>query len=211
MTNWQRLEQVILWTGLSTNAFAKSIGLKRSENLYQIKRGSFGISKELARLIVEKYSNISRSWLLTGDGRMFVDMANDKAESVDESSIPFYDIDAAMYVANKENIKPLYKISMPGLKNIDFAATSSGTAMVPVIPSGSTIFLRKVHVDAMLPGEMYLVVTNEYAIVRYLRSVPGNRERVMLVAANNAEYDSFEMDIDKIEQLYLVKGLLVVK
>ncbi|MEG2480326.1 MAG: hypothetical protein RSA50_08655, partial [Mucinivorans sp.] len=70
MTNWQRLEQVVRWSGMSTNKFAMSIGLKRSENLYQIKRGNFGISKELARLICAKYPMISRLWLLTGEGQM---------------------------------------------------------------------------------------------------------------------------------------------
>ena len=70
MTNWQRLEQVVKWSGMSTNRFATTIGLKRSENLYQIKRGSFGISKELARLVSQKYPEISRLWLLTGEGQM---------------------------------------------------------------------------------------------------------------------------------------------
>lgn len=51
MTSWQRLEQVVKWAGTSTNKFALGIGLKRSENLYQIKRGAFGISKELSSLI----------------------------------------------------------------------------------------------------------------------------------------------------------------
>ena len=70
MTNWQRLEQVVDWSNMSTNRFALSIGLKRSENLYQIKRGNFGISKELARLICQKYPEISKLWLLTGEGEM---------------------------------------------------------------------------------------------------------------------------------------------
>lgn len=67
MTDWQRLEQVIKWTGLSTNAFATGIGLKRSENLYQIKRGNNRISKNLAELIVRKYGSVNRAWLLTGE------------------------------------------------------------------------------------------------------------------------------------------------
>ena len=70
MTDWQRLEQVIKWTGLSTNAFATGIGLKRSENLYQIKRGNNRISKNLAELIVRKYGSVNRAWLLTGEGEM---------------------------------------------------------------------------------------------------------------------------------------------
>ena len=36
-TDWNRLKKVIDWSRLSVNAFAKHIGLKRAENLYQIK------------------------------------------------------------------------------------------------------------------------------------------------------------------------------
>lgn len=35
---WERLKRVIRYSGLSTNAFARAIGLKRGENLYQIKK-----------------------------------------------------------------------------------------------------------------------------------------------------------------------------
>ena len=48
LDDWQRIEKIVRWTGLSVNSFALSIGLNRSENLYRIKRGDNGISKELA-------------------------------------------------------------------------------------------------------------------------------------------------------------------
>lgn len=38
--NWQRIEAVIKWANMSTNYFARYIGLARGENLYQIKRGN---------------------------------------------------------------------------------------------------------------------------------------------------------------------------
>ena len=65
---WRRLERVIKWTGLSINSFALTIGLKRSENLYQIKKGNNGISRDLAELITAKYPSVSKGWLLTGEG-----------------------------------------------------------------------------------------------------------------------------------------------
>lgn len=70
MTDWQRLEMVIKYTGLSTNAFAKSIGYDRAEKLYRIERGENGISKKLAHDIATKYCNVNESFLLTGMGQM---------------------------------------------------------------------------------------------------------------------------------------------
>ena len=73
LDTWHRLERVIKWTGLSVNSFALNIGLKRSENLYQIKKGNNGISRDLATLITTKYPSVSKAWLLTGEGEMFVE------------------------------------------------------------------------------------------------------------------------------------------
>lgn len=84
MTDWQRLEKVIEYTGLTTNAFAKSIGYKRAENLYRIERGENGISKKLASDITIKYCNISESFLLTGEGSML------KSESSMPESNAYY-------------------------------------------------------------------------------------------------------------------------
>ena len=64
--NWQRIEAVIKWANMSTNYFARYIGLARGENLYQIKRGNNGISLNVADRIVSKFPQIDKLWLLTG-------------------------------------------------------------------------------------------------------------------------------------------------
>lgn len=54
---------------MSTNYFARHIGLARGENLYQIKRGNNGISLDVADRIVSKFPQVDKLWLLTGRGR----------------------------------------------------------------------------------------------------------------------------------------------
>ena len=71
--NWQRIEAVIKWANMSTNYFARYIGLARGENLYQIKRGNNGISLDVADRIVSKFPQVDKLWLLTGEGQMFSD------------------------------------------------------------------------------------------------------------------------------------------
>ena len=65
---WERLSEVIGYSGLSVNAFAKAIGLKRGENLYQIKKGNNGISPNLAKRINRVLPCFSVAWLLFGEG-----------------------------------------------------------------------------------------------------------------------------------------------
>lgn len=67
---WPRIEMVIRWSGMSTNAFARHIGLPREENLYQIKKGNNGLSISVANMICEKFPEIDELWLLTGKKEM---------------------------------------------------------------------------------------------------------------------------------------------
>ena len=68
--SWERIEAVIKMAQMTTNGFARHIGLSRGENLYQIKRGNNGVSQNVADRIVEKFPEISKMWLLTGEGHM---------------------------------------------------------------------------------------------------------------------------------------------
>ena len=74
----ERLEKVLEHADASYNSFSKNIGLKRSQNLYDIRDGKVkNISFELASLITVKFPEISRTWLLTGDGDMLLKKETD--------------------------------------------------------------------------------------------------------------------------------------
>lgn len=207
MTNWQRLEQVIKWTGMSTHAFAMAIGLKRSENLYQIKRGNFGISKELARLITLKYPNINRSWLLTDEGQMITDSSPEAAIAALSGAIPYYQSDIlSLYDAD---VKPLYHIVLPMFKSATFAAVCSGNAMSSTAPSGSTVVVRETVVAAILPGEVYMVVTNDYSVLRRVRTFEADHQKLLLVADNKEKYDDIIVSKDCVTKIFLVLGVII--
>lgn len=216
MTDWQRLEQVIKWTGLSTNAFAMGIGLKRSENLYQIKRGNNGISKELAELITRKYPALSRAWLLTGEGEQFAaeeaDVKSTAGPGKPQKGIPFYTIDVVRFVSEGlSGAQPLYHIDVPGFGGCDFAGLNTGSAMQPDVPSGAIVVLKRINPEALLlPGEIYLVVTPDFAALRYVKVLPAEG-KVTLVAANGSEYEPITLSRSQIEQLFLVKGIIIQK
>lgn len=67
---WERVEAVIKMSGMTTNGFARYIGLAQGENLYQIKRGHNRLSFDVANRIVSKYPQVNKLWLLTGEGPM---------------------------------------------------------------------------------------------------------------------------------------------
>lgn len=205
MTDWQRLEQVIKWTGLSTNAFAAGIGLKRSENLYQIKRGNNSISKNLAELITRKYPFVNRAWLLTGEGDMFAE--NEKREG-----IPYYKKDVLRLVCETAGCDADDYIRMPGFGECDFAAPVTGDAMAPEVPAGATVVLEQVDPLApVLSGEIYVAVTSAFALLRYVKPDPEIRNALWLTAPAGAGSEPVRVFREHLIRLYLVKGIVIHK
>ncbi len=215
MTDWQRLEQVIKWTGLSTNAFAVGIGLKRSENLYQIKRGNNGISKDLAELITLKYPAVNRSWLLTGDGEMFAGNAAGEPASpagMAERGIPYYNTDAIRLVCQMQGKVPAQYIHVPGFGDCDLAAAVTGDAMAPEVPAGAIVALKEVDpAEAILPGEIYLAVTPEFALMRYVKLDRKISDGLWLLPPADSDEEPVGIRRGRLQRLYLVKGIIIHK
>lgn len=212
-TSWERLEALIDSTSLSINAFAKSIGLKRAEVLYRIRSGKNAISKELADTITTQYCNISKAWLLTGEGTMF--LGDEDKTAIEHYKIPFYNVISTSIISAEEDktntLKPLYYIDVPGMVNCDFAALFFGSSMAPEIPSGSIVTLKEIHLASVLPGEMYMIVTDQYTTIKYLRAVENDHSKIRLVPQNIVDYDEILMDKSTIKRLFLVKGVISTK
>lgn len=204
LNNWQRLERVVKWAGLSVNSFALSIGLHRSENLYQIKRGNHGISRELAGMISSKYPQISKAWLLTGEGDMFT------REALQRISIPFYDADVEKFILQRRKPAPRGYISVPTVDDAEFAGMYFGRAMGDAVPPGSVVMLKKVSPDNLVPGGDYLVVGDNAAMLRRVRrNVDSGKLRLMPI--DEVNFDEVRLDEEQVRELYLVRAVVIHK
>ncbi len=201
LDEWQRIEKIVRWTGFSVNSFALHIGLSRGENLYQIKKGNHGISKELAETISSKYPEISRGWLLTGEGDMFI------ADSGLRTAIPCYESDAIWLAGLDKLPQPAYVISLPRIGNASFAAMFAGKAMEPDIPNGATVIFKETGVENIVPGYSYLVVTDSITALRTVKKDPSG-EKLKLTATNPA-FDDITVDICEVRKLWVVRGHIV--
>ena len=112
--HWERLSAVIEQAGMSTNYFARYIGLPVAENLYRIKRGQNGISRDVAERVVEKFPQISKGWLMTGEGGMYYD------EKMRSKQIPYYDKYVEEALSGRA-MMPAYYIYIPMLDECDMA------------------------------------------------------------------------------------------
>lgn len=199
MSNWNRLDQVIQHFGLNVNSFAKEIGLKRAERLYQIKKGNYDISKNLANVIVTRYPEINEAWLLTGEGGML------KSSEV-TVKIPLYNLSLEDFNEDLSQMNVVDELDIPLLSDSDFAFMHQGDSMSPEIENGSVVFVKQIDIESVVFGDVYFVVSDKMKIVRVVRN--HNAEYWRLVAKKNDDYDDLLLQVSSVKALYKVKGVL---
>lgn len=201
--NWQRVEAVIRWANMSTNYFARHIGLARGENLYQIKRGNNGISLDVADRIVAKFPQVDKLWLLTGEGQMFADVR------VRGVQIPYYKVDVELGITHIGQLEPEHNLLLPMMDECDFAMTYAGRAMGELVPPGTVVLLKSVDRDAIIPGGEYVIVSRKIVTLRIVRVAEGE-EKLRLVARDRENYDDIVLNVSDIVAVYKVKGKLII-
>ena len=201
--NWQRIEAVIKWANMSTNYFARHIGLARGENLYQIKRGNNGISLDVADRIVNKFPQIDKLWLLTGEGQMFTE------DRMRGAQIPYYDVDVEQGIAQLGQLEAESNLVIPPVGNCDLAMCYTGRAMGPIVPPGTVVLLKAVDRDAIIPGGEYVIVSRKIVTLRIVRAADEDG-KVRLVPGDRENYDDIILSISDIISVYQVKGKLII-
>ncbi len=203
---WDRLSQVIRWSNMTTNHFARHIGLLNGENLYQIKRGNNGISQRLAATIVESFPQINISWLLVGEGEMLIEEINNT------SSVNYYDVDIEANISSIESLSPLSQLKLPSGVEAELAMPYRGAAMGSVTPTNTILFLREVDMESIVLGEEHLVVSPKFSLLRFVRaSTEGeSHEELRLVAVERERYDDMAIPRSSVERIYRVVAKLII-
>lgn len=201
--NWQRLEAVISWANMSINYFARHIGLPRGENLYQIRRGNNGISKDVARRVVSRFPEISESWLLTGEGHMFAN------ENLRGAQIPFYRVDVERFVTQTSKMTPDELIVFPSLAECDMALLYMGDAMAPRIPAGSIVFLKQIDTQMMIPGEEYVISTGKVITLRRVRATEDD-SAWRLESYNRERFDDWTLPKSEVLHVWRICGRMLL-
>lgn len=130
-----------------------------------------------------------------------------------EPQIPYYNIDvtaSAFPVFADEREEPEYFISIPAFKDCDFAVPIYGDSMYPKIKNGHIVAVKEVKNKAIiLYGEIYLVITDDYRTVKYIRKHPSEKEMILLCSENPA-FDDVEIPFDSILRLFKVRGQISI-
>lgn len=135
---------------------------------------------------------------------------------LEESIIPVYDsMVAASNIQMYDDIteKPVGFIRIPGFPDCDFATYIFNNSMYPTLVNGCMIVCKRV-IDKrlLLYGEVYYIRTSEYRICKRIQK--SKIEGHILACSDNDElrndgtrrYESTDVPLDAILDLYLVKG-----
>ena len=204
--NWERIEQLLKYLNLSANAFATSIGLIRSENIYHIKRGNYGISYDLAERIVTVYPEINPTWLLSGVGDMLLNTRNQY------SSAPFFegDIEEVLRPGAEINSKALGRYRLPFQCDCDMVVRSTSKAMVTPGTAATDLFLKRITVDEVVQGNEYVVALDDRVIWRKMRMSKEGAEQWRLVSLDKEFYPDVIINKSDVRAMWRVIARMTI-
>lgn len=216
-----RLLQFISYKGLDIAVFERSVGLSNGA----VHKVGDGTRSKTIDKISEIYTDLNTVWLKTGVGEMLIDKERtDKTVSVPQSSISknarkgalIYDIDATCGTDGRAleftNEKIIGSIDAPEINPNSQIIFASGDSMQPLIYSGDRIVVRRIESwDYFNYGQVYLIITNEYRLIKRVRRHPKDEENLILLRSENGEYDDIDLPKKEIRYLYLVENILAIK
>lgn len=200
----------------STKYFDKG-GVKTS----QVIRERNGLSNKLLEEILEAYPEINKTWLLTGEGKPLKTYDNlPQSLTVEDnqpkylSGVPYYeDLDvSASVVTTFSDYKeiPTFYINYKHFNDCDAYVPVMGDSMEPKYCNGEIIAIRKINnIDALLPGEAYLVITspeaNSLRTIKCVFKSPDN-SKIILRSINPNYAGDTEIYKKDVLSIYFVKG-----
>lgn len=185
-----------------------------------ISRAFNGNEKYLTPGFMERFNNafnniFSQSWLLTGEGEMLNNKAENEKNPVKSysSGVPYYNVDfigGFDLILNDQTINPEYYIDFKQYNSADCWCNVTGHSMEPEINQGDIIALKELHDwRTYIPsGEIYGLVTTEHRTIKkvcpspkegYLRLIPTNK---------SPEYVPQDIPISIVIKVYKVLGCM---
>ncbi|MDE7136392.1 MAG: helix-turn-helix domain-containing protein [Muribaculaceae bacterium] len=207
-------------TNLNQGQLAKQLGIDPS-NLSKYINGRLEISNSLINKFVVELG-ISKDWLTDGIGLPFAKPSHAKIILPDDISpakpargVPVYDVDVTAGRSPLERLLTEDRITgyidMPRINPESIIVRVSGDSMEPKIIDGGFIAVRPIKSTTnIFWGQIYVIVMEEYRMVKYLRRDPNDKSMVILHSANPA-YDDMDVARDDIQALFLVESILNFK
>lgn len=189
--------------------------------LHQAKSGKSDLGYKTIEKILDKYRDINRDWLLTGEGNMLkgdstTEEHRHTPSPVDDSYrlVPMYNIDArGGFGTNDEVDCPEYVVDYIPFKDAkvdDICVSVVGNSMAPTYVSGSVVLLHRIEQwrEFLELGQVYMIVLNDgRRLIKELRASRENRKENYLCVSHNPDFDPVELPKHMISHVFLVRAV----
>jgi phage repressor protein C with HTH and peptisase S24 domain len=215
-----RIRQYLDFKGISDYRFEKELSLSKG----YINKAKNPTSDVLMK-ICGIYTDISPEWLVTGKGEMIKNTEREqKTIEISESAISetkrkgalIYDIDATCGLSGRDvdftDEKVIGSIDAPEINPDSKIIFATGDSMLPLIASGDRVVIRKIESwDYFNYGQVYLIITNEYRLIKRIRRHPKDSDNLILLRSENPDYDDIDLPKREIIHLFIVENILSIK
>lgn len=216
----ERLRHLVCISHLNQSQFARRLGIDASF-LSRVLSGKLPLTEGFVNRAVVNFG-VSKDWLWQGEGVPYpkiepgITQISDRhtrlAVSAEPKGTPVYDIDVTAGVAELSSMftddRIVGRFIIPRLSEQTPLVRVSGDSMTPKIKDGSYIAIRRINnLDTIFWGRIYVVVLDDYRMVKYLRRHPQRPDFVVL-HSENPEYDDIEVPRSEIRSLFLVEGII---
>ena len=202
----ERTLEFIKSKNISVKEFEIRCGL--SNGYISAMRKGFGADK--LNNVLTAYPELNRDWLLYGEGKQTKEVIE-----VVEQGTPVYDIDATCgdlsrpIVFADEHI--IGHVNLPNVSSNAVIIRANGDSMEPHINDGDWIAVREVfNFNELYYGQVYLVITEELRLLKYLRKDEDEQNYVILRSEND-RYDDIRLAKSSIRSLFIVENVLSLK
>ena len=176
---------------------------------------------------LNEYPQLSRSWLLSGEGEMMSDAVEDIPITAEDSDISPPEVPTEE--APKDYIPLLPSVAHGGrlsdfspsvsrhecevvvspVAHADFAMQVLGNSMEPEIPNGSRIFIKRIDEALFLEwGKVYVLDTPNGVIVK--KVMPTDKEGIIECISHNTAYPPFKVDMSRVFGVYRVLAIVTL-
>lgn len=211
------IESILTDLGVKAPTFANNIGVKY-QRILDIQSGKTKkISSIVADAIIEKYPQYNRIWLLTGEGEMLKPsiQTNTPIKKSGKESLPLIPIEAVAGFPTIDiegvRLEDCEHYNVPDFiaKGAQYLIRVSGSSMYPKYSNGDILACRKIDsVTFFQWGKVYVLDTNQGALVKRLFEDKENKDNVICRSDNHANYPDFSVPKSEIRSLSIVIGVI---
>lgn len=216
MKKIDRFDKYMKYKQLNDNKVTTQLGLSIGL-LGKSRKESRDLSDKVIEQILNFYTDLNGIWLLTGEGEMLKPsiQTNTPIKKSGKESLPLIPIEAVAGFPTIDiegvRLEDCEHYNVPDFiaKGAQYLIRVSGSSMYPKYSNGDILACRKIDsVTFFQWGKVYVLDTNQGALVKRLFEDKENKDNVICRSDNHANYPDFSVPKSEIRSLSIVIGVI---